>query len=175
MILNNLERMAYVRRALNVRRYHQHTTLEVDTVGKHSAGVAMFLLVLDPDCRKEVLVAAITHDLGEFEIGDLPAPTKRRVSAACKSELDALEDAMLHELGFGVDLTDEEHALLKLCDYLDGYTFSVEERERGNRSMKIVGDNFASYIPQYLDLHADKTWARRANPIIYNLNKRWQA
>lgn len=175
MIMNNLERIAYIRRALNVRRYHQHTTHEVDTVGKHSAGVAMFLLVLDPDCRKQVLTYALTHDLGEFAIGDLPAPTKRQVSKACKAELDALEDATLHDLGFGSDLTDEEHALIKLCDYLDGFSFAVEELERGNRSMKIVGDNYASYIPQYLEHYRDKPWARRALPFIVNLNKRWQA
>lgn len=165
----------YVRRALNVRRYHQHTTLEVDTVGKHSAGVALYLLALDPDCRKEAMVAAITHDLGEFEVGDLPAPTKRRVSAACKSELDALEDAMLHDLGFGVDLTDEEHALLKLCDCLDGLSFCVEEYERGNRSMRDVGDKYISYIQQQLDKYGGHNWARRANPIIYKLTKRWHA
>lgn len=176
MILNNLERIAYIRRALNVRRYHQHTTLETDTVGKHSAGVAMFLLVLAPDCRKELLVHAITHDLGEFAVGDMPAPTKRKMSKGFKTEFDALEYEVMSSIGFpGDDVTEEEHALLKLCDYLDGFSFAVEERERGNRSMQIVGDNYASYIPEYLNNLGDKPWARRALPIIHNLTKRWHA
>ena len=58
----------YARRGMNVRRYHQYSVHEVDTVGKHSCGVAALVLLLAPEARKEVLDAAEPAP-------DEPAPT----------------------------------------------------------------------------------------------------
>lgn len=170
-----MNRLDYIRRALNVRRYHQHTTLEIDTVGKHSAGVALYLLMLDPLCSKELLAHAITHDLSEFEVGDLPAPTKRNLSPTSRAELAQLEANKAAEIGFnyGIHLSPQEYALFKLCDYLDGFSFCIEEKCRGNRTMQQVGDTYMTYLPAYLNDHDSAPWYRAAQTIVNQLCKFW--
>ena len=149
------ERVDFMRDGMLVRRYHQYTTHETDTVGKHSAGVALFAQMIDPGCRKEVLLGALFHDLGEGVLGDIPSPTKKMLSQQCRDELDAIELKALEANGYPTELlTDSEVSLLKLCDCLDGLAFCVEELNRGNRSIRGVGDKYSAYIADHLGTSA---------------------
>lgn len=141
------DQVKFIRSGMNVRRYHQHPTLETDTVGKHSCGVALFVNLIDPSARKQVLLHALYHDLGEWVLGDIPAPTKRLLSPAAKDEIDRIEDEALATHGFyGGELDKSEYHLLKLCDYLDGLAFCIEETNRGNVSMAPIRDKYLDYL-----------------------------
>lgn len=161
------------RQAMLVRRYHQHALVENDTIGKHSCGVAALVMLLDPGCRKEVLMHAICHDFGEFATGDLPAPAKRALSPMFQEEFKALERHALWSIGWPeIELTDDETQLFKACDYLDGLTYCIEEVERGNRALRNVGETYSRYIPAYLDSPND--WCRAARELFTNLHNKWK-
>ena len=162
------------RRGLLVRRYHQRFTHEPDTVGKHSAGVALFVNMIDPTARKELILAAISHDLGEVELGDIPAPTKRALDAKSKAALDRIENEVLDSLGHGYELTGDEHLILKIADYCDGLCYSTEELRRGNKDLYQVGANYSAYLLELkrrIPSHAH--WANMAANIIETVRFNW--
>ena len=60
-----------------VLRYHTVQTLQRETVGHHSHGVACLVLLLDPQASARLLRAALLHDLAEQCTGDIPSAAKR--------------------------------------------------------------------------------------------------
>lgn len=165
------------RRGMLVRRYHQRYTAEPDTVGKHSCGVALFCLMIDPGCGAQVLAGAITHDLAEYIVGDLPAPTKRTLSDEARAEIDLLETKVLNEAGFNFVVTKQEKMLLKVADYLDGIYFCIEERSRGNSGLEQVGETYLSYLHDLI-AHARIdpliTWSLKAQSIFNHAISVWR-
>lgn len=169
--MNLASRFEFVRNGLNVRRFHQHTTNEVNTVGAHSAGVALMCLLIDPRCRKEVLAGALTHDLGEWVTGDIPAPTKRMLSPLSRAELDKVEKDTLFDFDFYYSLTQEEITLIKLGDYFDGLSFCIEESRRGNRTLLSVAATYISYLLPYMRERVDgHTWSVNAYTIFNQIH-----
>lgn len=154
---------------MNVRRFHQHTTHEVDTVGKHSCGVALMVFLIDPTASREVILSAMCHDLGEYITGDIPAPTKRMISGSAARELAAVESEVLKEHGFDFkdDLSATDYILLKLGDYFDGLAFCIEEAERGNLGLIEVARTYIRYIPDFMQHTVGLPWERNAQE-IYN-------
>lgn len=168
-------RIKAIREGMIVRRYHQYYTHERDTVGKHSCGVALMANLINPSCRKEVLMAALTHDLGEAVIGDIPSPMKKRLSPAAKREVDYIENQVLIDNGMAFCdlLTDTESLLLKLCDCLDGLLFCTEELARGNKSLIIVGNTYAEYLVNQLNLCEDAPWYETARNVLTVVHDDW--
>lgn len=170
--MNLASQIKFIRSGMNVRRYHQHPTLEIDTVGKHSAGVALFISLIDPTVRKEVLLAALCHDLGEWVLGDIPAPTKRLLSDGAKTEIDRIEEEALFAHGCLVSLTDDEYKLLKICDYLDGLSFCIEETNRGNVSMSSIRDKYLDYLyPLFNESRGEFSWFQNARAVFNEIVK----
>lgn len=68
----NLERIFY---AGLTRRWHTNARLSgtCDRLDGHQARVARIILALWPDASRELLIAALTHDDGEWITGDIPA------------------------------------------------------------------------------------------------------
>lgn len=164
------------RRGMLVRRYHQRFTAEPDTVGKHSCGVALFCLMIDPQCSAAVLAAAVTHDLAEYIVGDLPAPTKRTLSEEAKAEIDQLEVKVLSDAGFSIQVSKHEKLLLKVADYLDGIYFCLEERARGNTGLNEVGDTYLGYLSELISrarLDPGVTWSLRAQSVLNHAMSQW--
>ena len=58
-----------------VKRFHTLTTHQLETVGHHSHGVACLTLMLNPDASRELIIAALFHDLAEQHTGDVDART----------------------------------------------------------------------------------------------------
>lgn len=127
-----------------VTRYHTVTTLQRETVGHHSHGVAMMCLILDPTCRKVVLQAALLHDLAEHVLGDIPSPAKREYGIG--EQVNALEDRLLTSAGLAMpELTSCELRLLKLADIAQGALFCTREISLGNVKMRTIFDRYISY------------------------------
>jgi len=76
-----------------VKRFHTLTTLQTETVGHHSHGVACFTLLLDPDASRQLLLAALFHDLAEQYTGDIPSPAKREYGIG--DQVDKLERRLM--------------------------------------------------------------------------------
>lgn len=148
-----LNKMGWLRAGGYTRRYHGWRTIKDDTVGQHSYNVTNIILVLRPDCRKELVVAGVRHDSPEHVTGDMPADTKRRVPGA-KAMMDAAEEVAWADIDIAdpcLALTDEEYRVMKLADYFDGMMFSIQERSMGNQYMDIVFERYSSYMHKMLD------------------------
>jgi 5'-deoxynucleotidase YfbR-like HD superfamily hydrolase len=142
------EQIMFISRGSMVRRFHQHVQLLPDTDARHSHGVAMFCVLLcQGNPTKELLMAALTHDLGEQTWGDVPAPTKRAMRGG-SFDLDAKEAETLLANGFENDLTDGERRTLKLADALDGMLACCRELAIGNRTLVWIYNKWLVWLSE---------------------------
>jgi len=142
------QQLEYLRDSSFVQRYHTRRTIQKDTVGRHSHGVAVLCNVLtEGKASAALLSTALIHDMPEFVVGDLTAPMKRGLPRDFKAHLDIMEEEALHENGYHYPgITEEEHRVLKVADYLEGLIFCQAEIEMGNTSIKYVANTYASYL-----------------------------
>jgi len=131
--MNLGDRLQFIRKGMGVRRYHTYHTHDTDTVGKHSAGVATFLILMNEQMpRAELLAAALMHDIPEGTMGDIPSPAKKAMPPDAVIALAHEEKQMLIDRNLFFWLTESEVRQMKLADCFDGLMFCVEERRRGN-------------------------------------------
>jgi 5'-deoxynucleotidase YfbR-like HD superfamily hydrolase len=122
-----------------VRRYHTHVANPQQNLAEHQWGVAAILLRINPRCSRTLLIHALTHDVGEVRVGDLPAPVKWNNPDIAEAHNDLENDELQQALGWQDDgLTQEEQDWLKAADLLELVTFAHYEMERGNRLMQDV-------------------------------------
>ena len=132
-----------------VTRYHTVTTLVKETVGHHSHGVAMLVHLLNPEASKQVLLAALFHDLSEHLTGDIPSPAKREYGIG--EQVSQLEDRLMREVGIHMpQLSSEDTRLLKLADIAHGALYCGREMSLGNRKMKEIFERYMGYAEQMI-------------------------
>lgn len=111
-----------------VQRWHTDPDLSKsgDSIAGHQCRVALLAAQLMPTISKEALLHALTHDLGEWFTGDISSPTKL-TQPALKKMVDTIEEEGRRSLGFTDSvITEEEAALLKLCDRLDAFMWRLK-------------------------------------------------
>lgn len=121
-----------IRNGNKVKRYHTVDTLVPETVGHHSANVAHLVMSLEPRCGKDLIVAALCHDLAEQYTGDIPA-TAKWASAKLAAVVKEVESSYMGLLQ--VELTDYEKCVLKQADMLDLCFKCYEEFRLGNKEV----------------------------------------
>lgn len=127
-----------------VKRYHTVTTLQTETVGHHSHGVAMLCLMLHPNASSRLLKAALIHDLAEHVTGDIPSPAKRLYGIG--EQVSDLEETLLAASGLpSPHLTDDEARTLKLADIAQGALFCIREVELGNHRLLDICSRYMDY------------------------------
>lgn len=107
------------------RRWHANPALchTIDPVAAHSGRMGVLALHLfGATASRELLVACLTHDLGEHATGDVPFDAKK--DAAFRAHLDRLEDAALHKMGMSFSLSADDQRRLKYLDRLDAYLWA---------------------------------------------------
>lgn len=147
------------RAALEIPRYHTWSVLHHQSVGEHVAQLLRILLTVWPRAPWELQVHTVTHDMGEMA-GDIPFPFKKRypelASGAAKAELDVIQ-TMADRLGMPpmVQLTDTQHRIFKLIEYIEMWEYSLREINLGNRYAELIRDRTWAEIQNSLDgLHA---------------------
>lgn len=148
--------LEFITNGADVQRYHTVTTLTPETVGHHSHGVALICLLLEPLASRELLRAALVHDLAEQHVGDVPSPAKRTLGFA--EQLDSLEqDILRRELGgCERELTAAEQRTLKLADLAQGALKCAREVELGNRRMRAVFNRYLAYAESMIPHGAER-------------------
>jgi 5'-deoxynucleotidase YfbR-like HD superfamily hydrolase len=152
-IRNQLEFLA---NATEVERYHVVYTIQRQNIGDHSFGVAWGCWLLTGGAPSaNLLMAALSHDIAEHEVGDVPATTKRRLKLRellheYETEVARATLPMVHGA-----LTVEEEHVLALADSLDGLMFCYRELRLGNTRVVTPFHNFASYARVNL-MHANQ-------------------
>lgn len=136
--------LEFIQAGADVKRFHTRLTLQSETVGHHSHGVALICLLLEPFSRRQVLAAALLHDLAEHVTGDIPSPAKREYGIG--DQVNALESALLRSVGLALpSLHPDEQRTLKLADIFQGMLFCAREISLGNSRMRDVFNNYVSY------------------------------
>jgi len=161
-----METLDFIRNGGETRRYHTIPVLRSQNVAEHSFHVAMLCSWLVghsvPGIGAALLMAALTHDLAEHKMGDLPAPVKRSLPDYEQSEGEArpfrqvwddLEQEHLEaaELNWDHVLTPFERRILKLADAAEGCLYCIRERAMGNRLITEVFGNFLSYTEKLIN------------------------
>lgn len=105
----------------------------------------MLIWHLFPDQFKRLAIFALSHDVAECLVGDVPSTVKS------SSEIDRTEDAILEEFGL-MKLSymgPREHAILKVCDRLELYIWAHEQLAQGNRFAQELVDNLNDMFETY--------------------------
>ena len=132
------ERVQFAHAGSLVVRFHQHIGHRLNTDGQHSWGVATLCLFLSDGLpSNKLLLAALTHDLAEQVMGDVPFPVKRSIPGL-KKTLDDAERDWLRRYDLDFPLTEAERSILTLADSLDGILYCASEAALGNRTLHPV-------------------------------------
>ncbi len=132
-------------------RYHTLPVHNRQTIADHSFGVAWLCeLITNGEASKNLIMAALAHDLAEHIVGDIPSPAKRALKIGAM--YDVIEQEHLKGAGivYANNLTKEEALTLRFSDMLEGAMFSIQERKLGNLNVAVVFLNFSAYILQLL-------------------------
>ena len=111
------------------RRWHRNPDMchTVDPVSGHSARMGILALKLWPDASRDLLVACLTHDLGEYITGDVAWPAKQDRELA--EALDRIEACSLADMGMLFDLNGpKDIKRLKYLARLDDYLWTQHHR-----------------------------------------------
>lgn len=138
----------------NVKRYHTHELLKEEKVGQHTFNVMNILMIVtDRNVSRNLLMAALVHDLGEYETGDIPSPIKK-LNPELRAQINEMEDRAMRaaHVGYYPELTEWEYKLLKFADNLDGLLKVTDELRMGNKTVRWVGEKYLSYLRATEDL-----------------------
>ena len=135
-----MDRIKAVREAGWVQRMHTTPHHRPHTVAQHSWSMAAMLLLLHPDPSRELIQAALFHDVAERWTGDMPAPMKWWINPEIGIAMAHAEAGILIELGLANKLSEEETKWLRALDILDLYLYAKDELNLGNRHMQEVHD-----------------------------------
>lgn len=134
-----------------VKRFHTTPMLREHLVSSHSWGVALCVLAMQPECRKELLVAALEHDIHEHVTCDVNAVTKWKfpeISAALKD----IERRINGELGIPMgNLTPYEQQVLKTADLGDLVLCCLAEYQMGNQGALKICERGLSFLGDFCD------------------------
>lgn len=110
-------------KSLIVRRWHTNAEMSytVDCTGGHSARMCLLAYKLRPDVvNKDFLMACLSHDMGEFKVGDIPYTFKVKYPEAWE-RIEKIEEYEVNQAGISFSINVVQILLLKLVDRLDSY------------------------------------------------------
>lgn len=145
-----MDNLIAIRKGGSVKRFHTVTMLKENLNSSHSWGVATLIQDICPSCSKEVLLAALYHDVAEHITGDVSAPTKWKYPELSKI-LSEVEGEVDNNLGISVTLSSEEKRLLKFADMADLVLTCVSEYRLGNSEVGEIVNRGVTYLE-------DQTW-----------------
>lgn len=109
------------------QRFHTHPELSRygQSNASHQHGCTLLLLMLWPQASRELILATLTHDLGEFWVGDLAHHFKKAEPslAARHAKIETTQRLAALPAIQRLDLSEKEYEKLKLVDQLEAYMF----------------------------------------------------
>jgi 5'-deoxynucleotidase YfbR-like HD superfamily hydrolase len=152
--VNAINKLKFITSAYRVQRYHTSSRVkEKQLLGQHSAGVAMAYVVLCQTLGQGIdpngVLVALTHDMGEFYTGDMPAPAKRAMNL--RDAFDAAENKARSVFGVDFGCGEQTLQLVKIADAIDGMLHCLWEANGGNRAALAVFDVFNNYVSELLE------------------------
>lgn len=148
-------------------RYHVEPIPIKQDLAQHQWGVAMILYhICQPS--PQLIQAALTHDIAERWVGDMPAPVKWG-NLELSTILDQAENGVLARLGLRdtlANLTTEEKGMLRLADYLEAMSFAARIYSQGVQyGLKIV-ENLWGVMLNRFDVQHNAAAVKLLNQIL---------
>lgn len=163
-----VDKIKYLFRGLQTKRFHTVPGAEPQTVGQHSAGVALLYGHLaQNEATVQGYKLALQHDLGEQFAGDMPAPAKRVLGYG--SEMHKLEEQCNAAFGFNESASSLDAKLVKLADYFDGMLQCAHARAQGQLWADNVFANFMGYAQMELQQNHHDNVAFATNAAIMQI------
>ena len=131
-----------------VKRFHTQPMLREHLVSSHSWGVAMCVQAIDPHCRKELIMAALEHDVHEHITGDVNSITLRLYPELKKVMMD-IERKVNKKLGIHTELYANEFQILRTADLGDLVLCCLHEYEMGNKKALVIVAGGLSYLGDF--------------------------
>lgn len=135
----------------DVTRYHTAPLISAQSIAHHAWSVSILCQYLSPNCSKNLILAALTHDCAEAVSGDIPAPAKWKYSELKKIS-DEIEAEISAEWGINFNLTDDEKRTLKICDGLEVMLYLTKRYNFGEIDARIKFYKQADHMMQTFDL-----------------------
>lgn len=117
---------------------------ERQTVGAHSYAVSILIDQLWPDSSKQLIMAALYHDVPEMVLGDIPATAKWSFPEVLQA-FEKAEKKVMDDLGLTFVLTPEEKSRLKMADMLELVLYS-HRHSGGSEQMKVIMHTGINYL-----------------------------
>ena len=133
-IKKTIHRVRAVREGGLTERTHTTPHHGSYSVAEHSWGVATLLAILHPDPSRDLILAAMWHDVHERWTGDIPAPSKWCLGKVVVDELKRFENSIESSLEINFDLSAEDRKWLKACDMLEFWLWSIDQIALGNQN-----------------------------------------
>lgn len=132
------------------KRYHTFDTIMPQTVGEHTYGVVQIVRYLT-EPSKDLLMAALDHDVAEIVVGDAPFMAKRN-SPNIKNAYHVAESIVVddYKLTSYEDLTVVEQRILKAADLLEMGYFGIREIRMGNSDAETIVQNVLTALDKIL-------------------------
>lgn len=159
-----------------VVRFHSTPGVDKQLTAEHQWGVAMIVQHIEPDCSKNLLLAAMLHDAAEVVTGDVPFPIKRK-SKKLKGLLDDLEKDWEAENGIShimEGLRPHETMILKVADTLEGMWYCTRQLRDGNKAAKAPFLAWSNAINSIKDRTKLSPRAEELLDLIYLERRMWQ-
>jgi|APSaa5957512576_1039674.scaffolds.fasta_scaffold02914_4 5'-deoxynucleotidase YfbR-like HD superfamily hydrolase len=130
-----------------VSRYHATLIDKKQTVDIHSWEVAVVLRHIYPNCSRDLLFYALTHDSAEIYTSDIAAPVKKR-NPELKEVFDRMEDEYILETLKIVhpEFSTEEKLAVKYADIISGIYFTTCRVMAGDREAIPIRDKWLEYV-----------------------------
>lgn len=167
-----LNKLNFIYNGGKTKRFHTADTLTSQTVGEHSFGVAWLCHLIYPKASKNLILAALAHDLAEHVVGDVSSPFKKAYPGVA-SALNELEISLLDEFELKFQLAEEEKLILKLADLIDGMMWAVRERRMGSLVAVEIYNNFRKYFWDLVKVEEYLTYEARTI-VNVDINKLWR-
>lgn len=141
-------RIMLARQAGAVERFHTQPLLMRENVATHTFNLINLLLIMNPDMPCRIIRAALVHDMGEYAVGDIPAPVKKLMPEDVITKIQEMEDKAVENIHPRLSyLLDKDDVLvLKIADRADGLLKCCEELSLGNKNVIPIGNRYVGYL-----------------------------
>lgn len=114
----------------DVERFHAVPGITKQKLSEHQWGVSILVQHLYPNCRKEVVLTALTHDVPELVTGDIPATFKWSYPEV-REFITKFENKIEKDWDIHFNLSSSEYDMLKICDMLEGMVYCIKRFKCG--------------------------------------------
>lgn len=136
------------RKGGRVRRFHTEPFIGEQNNAHHSHGVALIVHYLHPEASKNLIIAALTHDIEEGYLGDMPGQVKHFHKPLKKAMNDAEKKyRKLH--GLDIKLSKKEQVILKWADTIELLFTCYDQIKLGNINVISIVDNLVKMSADY--------------------------